>query len=88
MHLSGEKLYTAAGKTLYVYLVSNITSFIATYSLSDDCNSGMISDNRLFLGGKYYLKIFELSTSLTQPLSPITQITTKEGVYKTLRVGH
>ena len=88
MHLNGEKLYTAVGKTLFVYLVNNITTPIATYSLSDDCYSGMISDNRLYLGGEYYLKIFELSTSLTQPLAPITQITTKEGVFKTLRVGH
>jgi hypothetical protein len=31
VYLSGDKLYTAAYKTLYVYLVNDITSPIATY---------------------------------------------------------
>ena len=87
LYLSGEKLYTAADKTLYVYLVDDITSPIATYSLSNVCNSGIISDNHLYLGGDNYLKIFELTTSLMQPLIPVTEITTENWVYKILRVG-
>jgi hypothetical protein len=81
-------MYSAAARTLYVYLLSEITSLIATYSLSDTCRSGMISDNRLYIGGVEYLKIYELKTSLTQPLAPVAQITTKNSVYKILRVGH
>ena len=88
VYLSGEKLYSAAARTLHVYLLSEITSHIATYSLSDTCRSGMISDNRLYIGGVEYLKIYELKTSLTQPLAPVPQITTKNSVYKILRVGH
>jgi hypothetical protein len=55
VYLSGDKLYTAADSTLYVYLMSDITSPIATYSLTDECYSGIISENFLYLGGKYYL---------------------------------
>jgi len=71
-----------------VYLVSHITSPIATYSLSNACFSGIISENRLYLGGENYLKIYELTTSLTQPLTSVTQIKTGGDVYKILRVGH
>jgi hypothetical protein len=88
VYLSGDKLFTAAYKTLYVYLVSDITSPISTYSLSNECYSGIISDNRLYLGGFDYLKIFELTTSVTQPLTPVAQIKTKDCVNKILRVGH
>ena len=55
VYLSGDKLYTAVGKTLYVYLVSDITTPIATYSLSKGCFSVIISENRLYLGGREYL---------------------------------
>jgi hypothetical protein len=48
----------------------------------------MINDNRLYLAGLNYLKIFELTTSLTQPLTPVTEITTKYWVFKILRMGH
>ena len=88
MYLSGDKLYTAANKTLYVYLVNDISSPIGTYSLYYECFSGIIIDNRLYLGGLCCLMIFELSTSLTHPLRPFTQITTKDRVFKVLRVGH
>ena len=88
VYLSGDKLFTAEGRTLYVYLVSDTTSPIATYSLSDKCLSGMICDDRLYLGGSRYLKIFDVTTSLTQPLTPVTQIATEKLVFKILRVGH
>ena len=52
VYLSGEKVYTAVDKTMYVYLVSDTTSPIATYSLRNVCFSGLIKDNRLYLGEK------------------------------------
>ena len=88
MYLSGDKLYTSVDKTLYVYLVSDINFPIATYSLSNRCSSGMISDNRLYLSGNPFLKIFDLTTSLSQPLSPVKEIKTKSIVFKILRAGH
>ena len=87
MYLTGDRLYTTSDKTLYVYLVSDKTSLIATYSLSNDCYSGL-SGNRLYLGEEYYLEIFDLATSLTQPLTLVTQIKTKDYVLKILMVGN
>ena len=50
VYLCGDKIYTAADKTLYVYLVSDTNSLIATYSLRNMCFSVLISENRLYLG--------------------------------------
>jgi hypothetical protein len=86
VYLSGDRLYTATDKTLYVYSMSDHTSPIATYQLSGDCYSGIIADNHLYLGGKIKLFIFEITTSLTQPLLPVEVIETKYEVYKILRV--
>jgi hypothetical protein len=88
VYLNGEKLYAVANETLYVYLMIDTTSPVATYSLSSDCYSGEIFNNRLYLGGKNYLDIFDITTSLVQPLTPVTKITTKGWVYKVLSVGH
>jgi len=88
VYLSGDKLFTAEGRNLYVYLVSDTTSPIATYSLSDKCLSGMIFDDRLYLGGSRYLKIFDVTSSLTEPLTPAIEIATEKLVFKILRVGH
>ena len=55
VYLSGDKLYTAADETLYVYLVSDITSPIATYLLGGECFSAIISGYHLYVGGRYYL---------------------------------
>jgi hypothetical protein len=71
-----------------VYLFNDITFPIATYSLSDYCNSGIISDSCLYLGGDYYLKIFELTKSLADPLKSVTDIKTKGSVKKILRIGY
>jgi hypothetical protein len=49
VYLSGDKLYTAGDKTLYVYSMSDHTSPIATYQLSKKCLSGIITDNYLYL---------------------------------------
>ena len=50
VYLSGDRLYTAADKTMYVYSMSDHTSPIATYQLSKKCLSGIITDNHLYLG--------------------------------------
>ena len=70
VYLSGERLYTEAGKTLYVYSISDHTSPIATYQLGSLCFSGIIADNYLYLGGVNEFHIFEVTCSLTQPLIP------------------
>jgi hypothetical protein len=89
VYLSGDRLYTAGGDyTLYVYSKSDHRSPIATYPLGGWCYSGMIIDDRLYLGGDYKLHVFKVSTSLTQPLTPVTQITTEDWVYKILRVAN
>jgi hypothetical protein len=80
-------LFTEADETLYVYSVGNLTSPCATYSLGDECNSGIITENRLYLGGTCKLHIFEVTPSLTEPLTPVTKIPTMKSVNKILRVG-
>ena len=50
IYLSEYRLYTEADKILYVYSMSDLKSPIATYPLGGTCLSGMIIDNRLYLG--------------------------------------
>ena len=87
LYLSGGRLYAEVDKILYVYSAGDLTSPSATYPLGDVCFSGLISDNRLYLGGDYKLHIFEVTPSLTEPLTPVTKITTEISVFKILRVG-
>jgi hypothetical protein len=89
VYLSEDKLYTEADKTLYVYSLSDLTSPCATYPLDDDCHSALITENRLYLGGWKKLHIFEVTPSLTEPLTPVTQTPTENyaNVLKILRVG-
>jgi hypothetical protein len=49
--------------------------------------SGIITDDRLFLGGDKKLHIFEVTTSLSKPLTPATVIDTMDWINKVLRVG-
>ena len=58
VYLSGNRLYTAADKTLYVYSMSDLTSPIATYPLGGTCESGMIIDDHLYLGIDKELHMF------------------------------
>ena len=88
VYLNGDRLYTEIVKNLYVYSLSDLSSPIATYPLGGLCVSGIITDNRLYLGGREKLHIFEVTTSITQPLKPVTVLTTKSFVYKILRAGH
>ena len=81
-------MYTAGDETLYVYSMSDHTSPIATYQLGGECYSGIITDNHLYLGGYKKLQVFEVTTSLTQPLIPGKVIGTKNWVYKILRVAN
>ena len=85
VYLSEDRLYTAADETLYVYSMSDHTSPIATYQLGGGCYSGIMSDNYLYLGG-WKLHVFEVTTSLTQPLVPVKVINTDDQVKKILRV--
>ena len=78
--MSGDKFYTEANKTLYVYLVIESTSLIATYPLGNHCFSALITENRLYLGGCKKLHIFEVTPSLSEPLTPVTQIPIKSHV--------
>ena len=71
VYLSGDRLYTAAGESLYVYSMSDHTSPIATYQLGGFCYSCIIAENHLYLGGfRKKLHVFEVTTSFTQPLIP------------------
>jgi hypothetical protein len=87
VYLWGDRLYTEADETLYVYSLSNLTSPSATYPLGNKCYSALITENRLYLGGACKLHIFEVTPSLTEPLTPVTKIDTEKGVNKILRVG-
>jgi hypothetical protein len=68
--------------------MSDHTSPIATYQLGGGCRSGIITDNHLYLGVRLKLHVFEVTTSLTQPLIPVKVIDTKDWVFKILRVGN
>jgi hypothetical protein len=84
-YLWGEKLYTEADETLYVYSLGNLNSLPVPYPLGEYglCYSALITENRLYLGGYHMLHIFEVTPSLT----PVTQIPTESIVIKILRVG-
>ena len=88
MHLSGDRLYTETDKNLYVYLMSDLTSPIATYQLGGRCYSAMITDDHLYLGGHSKLHVFKITASPSQPLTPVTVITTKSMVNKLLRMSN
>ena len=77
VYLNGDRLYTEIDWNMYVYSLSDLSSPIATYPLGDRCESGIITDNHLYLGGIRKLHVFEVTTSLTQPLIPVKVIDTK-----------
>jgi hypothetical protein len=87
MYLWGDRLYYEANKTLNVFSVGNLTIPLATYPLGNTCESALITDNRLFLGGICKLHIFEVFPSLTEPLTSVAKIPTESIVFKILRVG-
>jgi hypothetical protein len=87
VYLSDSRLYTAADDTLYVHSITDLASPIVSYPLGDRCRSGLIIKDRLYLGGGS-LYVFKVTASLSQPLIPVTVITTKKLVYKILRAGN
>jgi hypothetical protein len=67
--------------------LSDLSSPLATYPVDGWCYSGIIADNRLYLGVNEKLHIFEVTTSITKPLIEVTVIETPSYVTKTLNVG-
>ena len=65
VYLSGDRLYLEVDKTLHVYCLSDLSTPIATYPLGKGCLSGIITENRIYLGGDKKLHIFEVTTSLS-----------------------
>jgi hypothetical protein len=88
VYLNEDRLYTERGNNLYVYSFSELSRPIATYPLGSGCRSGIIYDNRFYLGEDKKLHIFEVNLSITQPLKLVTVIETASSVVKILRVGH
>jgi hypothetical protein len=85
--LSGDRLYAKPKYSLYVYSVSDHKSPIATYQLKGLCSSGIITDNHLYLSDFDRLYVFEVTTSVNQPLlTPKIFDTKKLAANKMLRV--
>ena len=88
MYLSGDRLYTAASETLQVYTVGDLHTLVASYPLGEgSCKAGIITDNHLYLCWGKKLHVFIVTSSLTEPLIPVTMIETKNWVSKIVRVG-
>jgi hypothetical protein len=89
VYLFGDRLYTEVDKTLYVFFLSDLTCPSATYKLggNEKGYSALITENHLYVGGSSNLHIFEVTSSLNEPLIPVTKIPTNSLVFKILRVG-
>ena len=85
--LSGDRLYTSEFGTLNVYSVSDLTSPIASFDLPENCISGLIANNCLFLGASNCIIVYEISASLTEPLKQLSKIKTIEWILKMITVG-
>ncbi len=69
--------------------MTKLISPIGTYPLGGSSWSGIIADNRLYLGGQTKkLHVFDVTTSLNEPLRPVAVIDTEDYVSKVLRVGN
>jgi len=93
VYLHEERLYTAGGKTLYVYSVMDLSSPLAVFPLGDYCFSGLIVDSRLYLSVDDKLHVYDLpsQSSTPQQQAPLTRVNvirTKSIVFKMLRIGH
>ena len=87
--LDKDRLYTEFNEVLHVYLINDLTSPIATYRLNGRSSSCLVANNRFYLNGGETLHVFDVSTSLTQPLVEVSQITLAENeeVRKIVRAG-
>ena len=87
VYLNGDRLYTEVNNDLRVYIINDLTSPIASYPLNGQSFSCLFSDNRLYINGGSILYVFEVSTSLTEPLVEVSQIIVAKYVMKILRKG-
>jgi hypothetical protein len=71
--------------------MSDLTSPIATYDLPSNCYSGIIAERCLFLGVKdgnsNYIIVYEISTSVTEPLIKLYRIQARSDIFKMMNVG-
>ena len=68
--------------------MSDLTSPISTYDLlPGQSQSGLIDDNCLFLGNSNQIFVFEISTSLTEPLKQLTSSKTRSVIFKMIKLG-
>jgi hypothetical protein len=82
-------LYTEADGTLSVYSVSDPTSPVVIYQIDVGyCYSGIISHSHLYIGGIKEVWVYKVTTNVTQPLTLVKEVQTKQSVLKLLRVGH
>ena len=66
--------------------MADLSSPIATYPIGGVCWSGIIADNRLYLGGQKKLHVFDVTTSLSQPLRQVAVIPTEDYVSKVMKM--
>jgi hypothetical protein len=88
LYMNGDRIYIERGNNLQVYSLSDISSPIAIYPLVGGCCSGILTENHLYLGGIGKLHIFEVTTSIIQPLMMLRVIATASTTKKILRVDH
>lgn len=85
----GDRLYTVADQSLLVYSLSEFANPLASYPIGGNCYAGVMIDSRLYLGDdECKLHVFEVTSSLTQPIEPITQIKTERAIFKFLKEGN
>ena len=81
VYLHEDLLYSEAGKTLYVYSVTDLAAPLAAFPLGGPCLSGLISDSHLYLGVYEEIQVFEVTSShLQPPIKLVTVIETQEKV--------
>ena len=90
VHLSGERVFACTNENLYVFSVREPKFPIASYRLGEVCCSAKIIENRLYLGWetRQFVQVFEVPTSLTEPLTFVKEIKTKDSVFYILRNRH
>ena len=80
-------MYTETDETLYVYSLGDLTSPSVPYQIGSRCTSALITDKRLYLGGFRELHIFEVTSTLTEPLTLLTKIVLEAYPFKIFRMG-
>ena len=86
--LDRDRLYIELDKFLHVHVINRLRSPIAAYPLNGHFSSCLVDGNRLYLNAGETLHVFEVSTSLTQPLLEVSQIPVPEKVNKIVKSGY